>query len=121
MLLLRSHCGSACLALSMTLVLTGCGPSWIKPGATPATLQSDSAQCELAAYERFPVVTTTTPVTRWETVCMNGPSLGYGYCNGDDYNTMTIARTAYVSTDQNARPRSLLIDQCMQARGWKHP
>lgn len=121
MLLLRSHCGSACLALSMTLVLTGCGPSWIKPGATPATLQSDSAQCELAAYERFPVVTTTTPVTRWETVCMNGPSLGYDYCNGDDYNTMTIARTAYVSTDQNARPRSLLIDQCMQARGWKHP
>lgn len=110
------------MGLITTLGLTGCGPSWVKPGTTPEMVKKDQDECELDAYRQFPSAVTTSSFTQWESYpyCARGPDR-VPCSSSDNYRVEYYPRTQYVETDHNARPRNIMIKQCMQNRGYSRP
>jgi hypothetical protein len=109
---------SASLVL-LLLLLGGCAQTvWVKSGATSAESEAAMEQCLSDAYLQAP----SAPSVRTLGSDVAAPSFttcsGLGFSGACVTSRGQYTRPMNISYDANARTRSQIYRQCMQAAGW---
>jgi hypothetical protein len=106
-------------ALVLLLLLGGCAQTvWFKSGATSAESEAAMEQCLSDAYLQAP----SAPSVRTLGSDVAAPSFttcsGLGFSGACVTSRGQYTRPMSISYDANARTRSQIYRQCMQAAGW---
>ena len=107
------------LVVPALLFLTGCSQTvWVKPGATEAASQLAMERCLSAAYLQAPSAPSTA------TIGSDVASPSFTTCSGLGASGVCVSsrgqytRPLTVRYDANARERTQIFRQCMNAAGW---
>jgi hypothetical protein len=96
------------------LLVTACGPRWVKPDATTDQVRADIAACERVAEEQFPVEMSSTDTSNrkeYTTRCTN-------HGNQTNCSTRSSDSGGKYQHDRNKEKRQQAIGQCMRSSGY---
>jgi hypothetical protein len=115
----RNGTGVSWLVAFALLFLAGCSQTvWVKPGATSAESEAAVEQCLSDAYLQAP----SAPTARTIGSDVAAPSFttcsGLGFSGACVTSRGQVTRPLTMQYDANARTRSQVFRQCMQAAGW---
>jgi hypothetical protein len=101
------------------LILTGCSQTvWVKPGATDADSEATMERCLSAAYLQAPPAPTVASAGSGVASPSFTTCSGLGVSGRCITSRGVYTRPLLVGFDANARARSQIFRQCMDAAGW---
>lgn len=99
--------------LAGVLMLSACGPRWVKPNAVPGEWEQTNASCQVEAVRQVPAA----PAYRLEP----GSTYTSTHCDRDHRNCttyQTVSPPTWQAYDANETLRDQVADGCYARHGW---